>query len=292
MQPDGFSEAPIDEAPVDETPRTEQVRAKRAARYVGYVGVILIPFVSFLLGLTVGYSQAKQDVVSWYGPSSGSVLGNVATQLGSVSPKIDLAVFWEALGKVESLYIDHDKIDYAEMGMGAIRGMVSALGDQYTGFMSPKETEEFHDALSGDLEGIGAELSLKDGHIVVVAPVKGAPAEKAGVKAGDIIFKVDGEAVASLSLTEVVSKIRGKPGTIVVLTLIRGGDDEQIEVAIQRQAIKVPSVELTMLKNNVAHVIVSQFGTETTKEFGKVVNQLLIKKPKGVIMDFRNNGGG
>lgn len=271
----------------------QQRGAKKTARYVGYVGVILIPFVSFLLGLTVGYNQARQDTLSWYGPTgSGSIVGENIPGRSASAPKIDLRLLWESLEKVEAMYIDPSKINYQSMAYGAVRGMIATLDDPYTSFMNPQESEAFNDVLSGDLEGIGAELAERDGHLVVVAPLKGSPAEKAGLMPADILYKIDAESTANLTLTEAVSKIRGKPGTKVVLTIIRGDETKPLDIAIERQAIKVPSVELKMLDGNYAHIIVSQFGSETTKEFGKVVNQLLIKKPKGVIVDLRNNGGG
>lgn len=274
-------------------PEKQPRGAKRTARYVGYVGVILIPFVSFLLGLTVGYGQARQDALSWFGPSgSGSVLTENATQRLSGTPKVDLRLFWESLEKVESLYIDPSKVNYGTMAYGAVRGMLSTLDDPYTSFMSPEESETFNDVMGGDLEGIGAEMAERDGHLIVVAPLKGSPAEKAGIMPGDVVYKIDAQPAAGLSLTEAVGRIRGKPGTNVLLTIIRGEDREPFDISIQRQAIKVPSVEMEMLDGNYAHVMVSQFGDETTKEFGKVVNQLLIKKPKGIILDLRNNGGG
>ncbi len=267
--------------------------AKRTARYVGYVGLILVPFVSFLLGLTVGYGQAQQDATSWYGPTgSGSVVNDGSGQRLSGAPKIDLRLFWESLEKVEARYIDPSKINYAAMAYGAVKGMLSTLDDPYTDFMTPDESDTFNDVMSGDLEGIGAEMAERDGHLIVVSPLKGSPAEKAGIMAGDVVYKIDAQPVAGLALTEAVSRIRGKPGTSVTLTIIRGEGEEPFDVSIQRQAIKVPSVELQWLEGNYALVIVSQFGDETTREFGKIVNQLLIKKPNGILLDLRNNGGG
>ena len=271
----------------------QQKGAKKTARYVGYVGVILIPFVSFLLGLTVGYSQARQDTLSWYGPSSsGSIVGENIPGRSASAPKVDLRLLWESLEKVEALYIDPSKINYQSMAYGAVRGIIATLEDPYTSFMNPQESETFNDVLSGDLEGIGAELAERDGHLVVVAPLKGSPAEKAGLLPADILYKIDSESTANLTLTEAVAKIRGKPGTKVVLTIIRGDETKPLDIAIERQAIKVPSVELKMLEGGYANIIVSQFGSETTKEFNKIINQLLIKKPKGIIVDLRNNGGG
>lgn len=287
--------APNGDFPTDTHPtemQKQQNGAKRTARYVGYVGVILIPFVSFLLGLTVGYGQAREDATAWYGPAGSGSIVSPDGQRTLVAPKIDLRLFWESLSTIESLYIDPAKIDYGSMAYGAIKGMLSTLDDPYTSFMTPAESQTFNDVLNGDLEGIGAEMAEREGNLVVVAPLKGSPAEKAGIMAGDVVYRIDAQPSAGLSLTEAVNRIRGKPGTTVTLTILRGEAREPFDVSIQRQAIKVPSVELQWLEGNHALIIVSQFGSETAKEFEKVVNQLLIRRPKGVIVDLRNNGGG
>jgi len=270
-----------------------EARAKKLATYVGYFGVILIPFVAFLLGLTVGYNQAKQDITSWYGPSSGSTLTSSGSDQNLIqAPKVDLSLFWQVLKKVENQYVHTEKIDYASMSYGAIKGMVASLGDPYTAFLTPKESKDLEDTLNGDLEGIGAELAAKDGQLVVVSPIKGSPAEKAGLKPGDIIMKINDESVINTTLNDAVTKIRGKPGTSVKLSLMRKGNDALVDMTIERQAIKVPSVELEFLPGNIAHLNIQQFGSDTKNEVLKAINQILIKKPKGVILDVRNDGGG
>ena len=158
------------------------------------------------------------------------IVGNIGYQLGakkvqvSVSPtpkiilekdppvnrEINFGPFWDVWGRLETKYLDKSKLDPQKMVYGAIKGMVSSLDDPYTVFLPPKENDEYKQDLNGTFEGIGAQLGAKEDKIVVVAPLKGHPAEKAGLKAGDWIVKVDGVETFSWTVPEAVAKIRGK----------------------------------------------------------------------------------
>ncbi len=264
--------------------------------YTQYFGIILIPFVTFLLGYTVGYEQVRQTS---YGVVQQN--GNFTTVPGLPNypsnsyhnPKdVDLSLFWQVWDMLERLYIDQKKIDYTQMTYGAIRGVVESLKDPYTIYMDPKETEDFKNNLSGDLEGIGAELSVKNDHLVIVSPLKNSPAEAAGLKPGDIIYKIGEELTTNMSLSEAVGKIRGEKGSSVSLSILRGNQNEPLEFTIKRQEIKVPSVSWEMKGNDIAYISINQFGDDTTQEFSKAINEILLKKAKGVILDLRFNGGG
>lgn len=253
--------------------------------------VIVIPFVTFLLGLTVGYNQAKYDLLP---PLNGDKNTDNLSQEMIVPPRsgVDLSLFWKVWDILDTSYIDTSKLDTQQMVYGAIKGMVSSLSDPYTLFMNPKETEDFRNSLSGDLQGIGAELSIKDGHLVVVSPLKNSPAEQAGIKPGDIVYKINGVLTTNMSLTDAVSRIRGPKGTTVSLVVLRANNNNPLELTVSRQDIKVPSVSWEMKANNIAYISINQFGDDTTKEFSNAVNDILLKKPKGVILDLRFNGGG
>jgi carboxyl-terminal processing protease len=263
----------------------------RKKNNLGYFVVIVIPFVTFLLGLTVGYHQAKYDLlISTNGDQNNASFSQ--EMIVSPRPGVDLSLFWKVWDILESSYIDTSKLDTQQMVYGAIKGMVSSLSDPYTLFMNPKETEDFRNSLSGDLQGIGTELSIKDGHLVVVSPLKNSPAEQAGIKPGDIIYKIDGVLTTNMSLTDAVSRIRGPKGTTVSLVILRENNNNPLELTITRQDIKVPSVSWEMKVNTIAYISINQFGDDTTKEFNNAVNEILLKKPKGVILDLRFNGGG
>jgi carboxyl-terminal processing protease len=163
-------------------------------------------------------------------------------------PKIDFSLFWDVWDELEKKYIDKKKIEPKKMLYGAIKGMVASLNDPYTFFLTPDENQKTKDDLQGKFEGIGAQLGLKDNRIVIIAPLKNSPAEKAGLLAGDFINKVDGQPTSNMTLNEVVSKIRGKKGTKVRLTVER--DKKEKEIGIIRDQIDVPSVELSFEKEN------------------------------------------
>jgi carboxyl-terminal processing protease len=206
---------------------------------------------------------------------------------------LDFSLFWDTWEKVEQKFIDKKKLDPKKMFYGAIKGMVSSLDDPYTFFLTPEENKQSKDDLQGKFEGIGAQLGMKDNRVIVVSPLKNSPAEKAGVKAGDFINKVDGQPTKGWSLTYAVSKIRGPKGTKVKLTLEREG--KEIEVEITRAQINVPSIELSYEKN-IAILKVNQFGENTIDEWDKTVFEIkekwMKKEVKGMVLDLRDNPGG
>ncbi len=210
----------------------------------------------------------------------------------STNEKADLSVFWDVWRILSEGYIDEKALDKKTMVYGAIQGMVAALEDPYTVYMTPDETVEFDQSLNGRLEGIGAELTVRDQALVIVTPLKNSPAEKAGLLPGDIVYKIDGELTAEMTLFEAIKNIRGERGTKVVLTIIREGADEPFDVSMTRQEIKVESVTMEEKEEGIFWLSVNQFSESTFPEFQKKVQELLLKEPKGVIVDLRNNGGG
>ncbi len=220
--------------------------------------------------------------------------------------RIDFSLFWETWNILEKKYIDKEKLDPKKMYYGAIKGMVAALGDPYTFFLTPEENKESKMDLEGKFYGIGAYLGLKDFKIVVIAPLKNSPAERSGLKAGDIILKVNGESTEGWSLAKAVKKIRGEKGTKVTLTILRNNTEKKITII--RDEIKVPSVELTIekvqdyLKNTnakpdkFAYIKLIQFGDNTNKEWDNAVKKIYPlwkqNKIKGIILDLRDNPGG
>ncbi|KKP36407.1 hypothetical protein A2483_02630 [Candidatus Peregrinibacteria bacterium RIFOXYC2_FULL_33_13] len=203
----------------------------------------------------------------------------------------DLKTFWNVWDVLDTLYYDPTKLNTDQRIYGAIKGMVSSLGDPYTVYMTPDETKEFQQSLEGKLEGIGAELTVKEGNLVVVSPIKSSPANKAGLKPGDIIYLIDGNATSEMTLFEAITKIRGPKGSKVVLTIIRQDKPQPFEVTIIRETIDIPSVEAEY-RDNIAIITVNQFNEVTLPEFNKVEGDILMKQPKGIIVDLRYNGGG
>lgn len=228
--------------------------------------------------------------------------------------QVDFSLFWDVWGRLNRYYIDKSAIDYQKMVYGAITGMVSALGDPYTVFLPPDQNKEAKDDLEGKFEGIGAQLGVKDKKIVVVAPLKGTPAEKSGLKPGDYIVKVDGKETANWTLPEAVAKIRGKKGSSVVLAILHKEAAKTVDITVMRDTINVASVEwekknfkivsskAQIIKDGcdscqqVVYLKLSRFGDQTTDEWNKTVDEINKIKGngtvKGLVFDLRNNPGG
>lgn len=193
---------------------------------------------------------------------------------------------------IEQNYVDKiDKTKEENMGEGAIKGMVDALGDPYTVYMSAKEYKDFSTQTSGSYAGIGIYIGDKDGKIIVVAPIEGSPAEKNGVKSGDAILKVNGIDVTSKEMDKAVSMMLGKPGTSVKVTFYRNGVGN-IEKVITRQQIILKRVKAEMLKNKVGYIKITMFDENTSDAFIKALNSLEKQGMKGLIIDLRDNPGG
>ncbi len=205
---------------------------------------------------------------------------------------IDMELFWTVWGELKDKYIDIDVVKDENMVYGAIKGMVKGLDDPFTVFMTPEESKQFNDSLEGKLEGIGAELTVKDKNLVIVSPLRKSPAEKAGLLSGDIIYKIDGEVATEMTLVDAIMRIRGKKGTTVTLTIIREDLDKPFDVSIVRDSIDIESVTVEKLDDDIVYISVNQFNEKTNDQFGKAISELILDEPKGLIVDLRYNGGG
>lgn len=207
------------------------------------------------------------------------------------SEEISFDQFWEVWNIVKEDYVDKP-VDDTKLFYGAIEGMVAGLGDQNSVYFSPEKAEEFARDLSGEFEGIGAEIGLRDGQLLVVAPLPESPAERAGLRTGDIILKIDDEDTFGLSVDEAVAKIRGKEGTTVKLSVIHNDSEIIEDIIVTREVINVPTTEWKMMENNVAYLRINYFNEDTWGEFDQAVKEMLLKNPKGLILDLRSNPGG
>jgi carboxyl-terminal processing protease len=183
------------------------------------------------------------------------------------------------------------KLSVEELLDGLKAGLASASGDPYTEFLSTKDAEEFNEGLTGSFTGIGAELGKDENAIIIVSPISGFPAEKAGLKPKDIILEIDGKSAYNLNITEAVKKIRGEEGTKVTLKILRG-KSEQKEFTITREVITIPSVESKILDGNIGYIKLSRFSEDTVGLTKKAAEEFKSKNVKGVVLDMRGNPGG
>jgi carboxyl-terminal processing protease len=178
------------------------------------------------------------------------------------------------------------------MVYGMAKGMTEQLGDPYTVFFEPDKAKQFKEDLKGSFEGIGAEIGMKDNIITIIAPIKDSPADKAGLKAGDKILKIDDKDTTGLAVDEAVAKIRGAKGTQVKLSVISENDLIPRDISITRDVINVKSVEWEMKNDDIAYIRLSSFSEDTVKEFTEAARQVRESNAKSIVLDLRGNPGG
>lgn len=201
--------------------------------------------------------------------------------------KFDILVnIWN---KITQNYLKRSFVQREKLLYGAIEGMVRELDDRHSQFERPGEHGTL-ESLSGEIEGIGAVIQEKNDNIVVVSPLLDSPAQKAGLLANDIIIAVDGKSVKGMKLSQVVTRIKGKKGTQVTLDILRGF--QSLSLSITRDKVKVISAKLKRTEDNIAIVTLANFGQNSQAEFQNITQELLNNKPKGIILDLRNNPGG
>lgn len=209
--------------------------------------------------------------------------------------QIDFSLLKKAWDQVSANYVDQDKIDKTKMTYGAVAGMVEAIGDPYTEFFNPEEAKKLEDDIAGSFEGIGLQLGVKNNQITAISPIKGTPAEKAGLRPGDMILAVDKTPTADLSIDEVVSMIRGPKNTKVTLTISREGEEAK-DIEITRAIIKVPSMEYEIKETadgkKIAHITLYQFSDSVYQDFKTATIDILNSNVSGIILDMRSNPGG
>ena len=196
---------------------------------------------------------------------------------------------WEIILKE---YVSAGELDQHKLAQGAIRGMVQALGDPFSAYLTAEQYELSKSELQGEFEGIGAVITLKDDELTVVAPIKGSPADRAGIRPGDKILEIDGESTKGLSLVEAALKIRGKEGTRVKLLILHQGEKEPQLLDIIRAKIKLDSVFVEPLGDGLFKVQITHFSNRTGGELRSALEQLRSQGVKGLVLDLRNNPGG
>ena len=244
---------------------------------------ILFGFLGFFLGVVL--------ISIVFG--TGFFIGKLQVICPVCKPEeVDFSLFWETWNVLKEKFYQPEKFDTQKMTEGAISGMVKSLGDPYTSFFNPQETKEFFEEAKGTFEGIGIEIDKKKEELVVIAPLEGTPAKRAGIRAGDKILKIDDKETVDLSLEEAVKLIRGPKGTEVKLTISRGDWKEPKEFKISRALIKIPSLKWELKEDDIVYLKLYQFFDRTGDDFRKSAIEILNSPAKKIILDLRNNPGG
>jgi len=258
-------------------------------RIILVIGLIFFIVISFVGGFYFGVIKTLQRQ---YGTTVGKVLSDAPKYITKDFIETDL--FWKVWEQLSTNYVDRP-INEEDLFYGAVRGMVESVGDPYSIFLDPDETQLFQQELSGSFEGIGIEIGLKMDQLVVIAPLPDTPAAAAGLKAGDRILKINDFDTSNIGLDYAVSLIRGEGGSIVTLMIQSKDEDEARDVEITRDVINVESVRWSVERyqdSTFALVEILYFDDQTYSEFAGTVNDILLEDPDGIILDLRNNPGG
>jgi carboxyl-terminal processing protease len=213
-------------------------------------------------------------------------------QSGSTLPLDELRLFAEVFGRIKQDYVE--PVDDRRLLHDAIQGMLSGL-DPHSAYLDPEEFDELREGTSGEFGGLGIEVGMEDGFVKVIAPIDDTPAQRAGIRAGDLIVRIDNESVKGMGLDDAVKKMRGEPGTEILLHVIREGRQSPFEVRIERAVIKTVSVKHRMLEPGFGYIRLSQFQARSPEDLLTAIRELKQEaggRLKGLILDLRNNPGG
>ena len=204
----------------------------------------------------------------------------------------ELGTVGEAYRILLDEHVDHEVLDPKNLSEGAIRGMLAALEDPHASYLSAEQHSREQEGYRGYFEGIGAQVTLTEAGLTVIAPIPGAPAEEAGIRAGDLILAVDGENIEGLTLIESVNLIRGPGGTEVTLLVRHVGEIEDVNITVTRGRIPIESTTFRMLEDGIGHLWVYSFSNTTEDEVRRALDELEAADGRGLILDLRNNPGG
>jgi carboxyl-terminal processing protease len=246
-------------------------------------------WLSLLLTVVPLFALLTESCAQW-----GIGLGFGRPVLAQAESGPDVKLLEEAWKTIQKVYVDRSALNSQDLTYGAISGMVEALGDSgHSTFLSPEMLKMQRDSTAGKFEGIGAEVRMKGGQLVIVAPLDGSPAQRAGLKAGDVILKVDGRNISGLPLVKSVEKILGPAGTRVALTIITPSDGFSRDVTLVRASVKPHNVTWqTVPGSNIAFLRIAMFSKGVAKGLRESLEEITRVQLKGVVLDLRNNPGG
>ncbi|OGE82123.1 MAG: hypothetical protein A3B10_00785 [Candidatus Doudnabacteria bacterium RIFCSPLOWO2_01_FULL_44_21] len=248
-----------------------------------YTILVVLFLVVFGLGFFTGRGQIKLQ--------NGKI---EITKGDQPATSADYSLLWDALNILNNKYVDRP-LDQQELMYGAVAGLIQAARDPYTVFFDPKEAKSFAEELKGSFDGIGAEIGIKDEQLVIIAPLDDTPAQRANLRAGDAIIAINDEGTVGMTTDQAVSKIRGKAGSQVILTIIHKGETKSEEIKITRAKIVINSVKFSSKEisgQKIAVIKINRFGDDTKGLLDHDIDQAVSGDYAGLILDLRNNPGG
>lgn len=255
---------------------------KRVNRLTIIIGAVLLLALTFFSG----YQFAKGNGADNTARFENGVLGTGQHDL------VDFDAFWKVWDEINSKYVTSEMPSDSEKMYGAIAGVVASLDDPYSVFLPPVEAKMFEEDVQGSFSGVGMEVGKKDDVLTVIAPLKDTPADKAGVMSGDKIIAIDGESTYDQTVHEAVSMIRGEKGSTVILTIVREGRDDILEISIVRDEIQIPIMETELRDDGVFVVGLYSFSATSPGLFTEAIQEFLETGSKKMILDLRGNPGG
>lgn len=248
---------------------------------------ILLIIGSILGGYYFGHKGYELEI------KKSPVFVDIINKTPNLEMTADFSQFWQVWEEVNQRHISKP-LDSQALVQGAIKGMVKAIDDPYTMYLEPRDNSSSDQMLKGEYEGIGAELTMKNEVVTVVAPFDSSPAKKSGVRPGDKILSVDGVTTIGEELYDVVERIKGPADTKVVLTLLRESKDEPFDIEITRGNISLDTVTYEIKDAGTAYIRISRFGNKTNEEWDKAVRDIIIGHPDvtSIVLDLRGNPGG
>jgi carboxyl-terminal processing protease len=253
-------------------------------RLLTVIIVVLVIGLAFFSGLYVGGSSRS--------PLAGTIFAGDDT----LPPEnLDMSSVWKVWNLLETRYVptststettDQEKV------WGMIQGLAGSLGDPYTVFLPPEEAQQFAEDISGNFQGVGMEIGMRDDTLTVVAPLEGTPAKKAGIQSGDKILRINGEPTDQLSVDQAVKIIRGERGTTVTLTIAREGTSELLEISIVRDVIEIPTIKTELRNDGVFVINLYNFSAISSTLFRDALREFVQSGSRRLILDLRGNPGG
>ena len=275
------------------------------------IGILIIAAVAIAGGgFYFGYKKGTEK------PQTVIIRGVANLEEGNIEA-VDFSLFWDVWRTLKEKYVGADKISNQDLVYGAISGLFESLKDPNSVFFPPTDAKKFNEDISGEFSGIGAEIGIRNDQLVIIAPLKNTPADRAGLKAIDKILKINDTISINLSVDEAVKLIRGEKGTTVILNILRNGWEKPKDISIIRDTIQVPTLDWEMLAlpssraqaegseaegKDIAYIHLYNFYEKAPFLFYQAINEIIFsaiggsasggKNPKGIVLDLRNNPGG